>query len=94
MAECYWPGVTRERFLDANKRAGDAGRVMKADGTEARCLDAILVLEDEIVFFVFESASAESVIDLARRAELPFDRVVECVRSAVSGAGAGKGEHT
>jgi hypothetical protein len=76
--ECYWPGATESRVARA------AARVMGVpqSGNAARCLDLILIPDDEIVFGVFAGSSLEAVRASAERAGLPAERIVRCVRVA------------
>jgi Nickel responsive protein SCO4226-like len=46
-----------------------------------RYVDSIYAPEDETCFHVFDGPSAAVVSDAARRASLPFQRVVEVVES-------------
>jgi hypothetical protein len=48
-------------------------------GTHVRYLRSIFVPQDETCLVLFEAASADAVRATARRAALPFDRVVEVV---------------
>ena len=63
-------GITRARLA-----AEDAG-------TAVRYLRSIFVPEDEICFLLFEAACAQDVRDVARSADLPFERISEAVTSA------------
>ena len=76
--ECYWPGVTDARLADAvthltaeNERDGAARRI-----------DSTLIPADEIVLCVFEAPSALAVRTTAKRAGMPQERIVECIRVA------------
>jgi hypothetical protein len=68
--ECYWPGVSRKLVATALDRLGD---------DRVRCLDTILVTEDEIVLCVLEAPSEPEIHAATARAGLPSERVVECV---------------
>jgi hypothetical protein len=69
--ECFWPGVSRNKVAAALRRLGD---------DRVRCLDTILVTEDEIVLCVLEAPSEPEIRAAAARAGLPSERVVECVQ--------------
>ena len=75
--ECYWPGID-EDVLGATTARLAAG----ADGPGVTWVDSTLVPADEIVLCVFEAPSAAAVSTAARRAGLPSERIVECVRIA------------
>jgi hypothetical protein len=72
LVECYWPGVERDAAEEALGRA--------VAGGELRCVDSILIPEDEIVLCVFEGSSADAVRDAARRSGLPSERVTPSIR--------------
>jgi hypothetical protein len=76
MVECYWPDVTEERAGAAAARARAAASALAAEGTDVRYAGSILVPEDEVVFFLFESDSTDAVRAASELAELPFERVV------------------
>ena len=68
-------------------RARDAARGLSAAGRPVRCLQSILVAEDETCFLLFEAASAEDVRDLVERAELPLGRISGAVTDDACPAG-------
>ena len=80
VAECFWPGVKRNDLvrLDARVHAsvdrtgGGPGRV--------RYLGAVLLPTDEVVFCFFDGPSAEAVEAVARRAKIPFERILSSIR--------------
>ena len=59
------------------ERLGRAAAELTAEGTPVRILRSIFVSEDETCFVLIEAATAEDVLDTARRAAVPFERVVE-----------------
>jgi hypothetical protein len=80
LAECYWPGVTEDEVVIALARVSalaPAGAPVLAE--------AILVVDDEIVLYLFHGATLDAVRELCRRAGLVCERVV---RSRVVGSGA------
>jgi hypothetical protein len=79
MAECFWPGVTAEKVLDAGLRVRQASRANGNDGF-ARHLGSILIPTDEIALLFLEAASIDAATELARRAALPSERILEIVR--------------
>jgi hypothetical protein len=80
LAECLWPGVTEAdvRALDARVQAHAAATV--DTNMRVRYLGAMLVAADDVAFFFFTGDSALSVETVARRAGIPFERVVESTR--------------
>ena len=73
LAECFWPGVTPAHLEELDARAIQ----ITANDTAVRYLGSMLTQEDEVVFCFFEGASASAVEQAARRAEIPFARVLE-----------------
>jgi hypothetical protein len=59
------------------ERLGRAAAELTAEGRPVHILRSIFVSEDETCFVLVEAASAEDVRAAARRATLPFERVVE-----------------
>jgi Protein of unknown function (DUF4242) len=72
LVECYWPGVAPRDVAAALERA--------AAEQDVRCLDSILMPEDEIVLCLFAGPSAETVRDATRRAGLPAEQVTRTIR--------------
>ena len=58
-------------------RARAAATVMSNEGHAVRYLRSVLVRADETCFHLFEAASPDIVAELARRAELSYERIVE-----------------
>jgi Protein of unknown function (DUF4242) len=76
VAECFWPGVTRAELEVLDGRASlSAGRT---SGTEqpVRYIGSMLMPEDEVVFCFFEGLSIQAIACAARRARIPFARIV------------------
>jgi hypothetical protein len=80
MAECFWPGVTEQQLADAGTRARRAAGVINSNGVLVRHTGSILVPADEIALCLFEAESIDAASDLNRRAEIPFERILEIVR--------------
>jgi hypothetical protein len=57
--------------------AEQAGAELTREGRPVRCLRSIFVPEDETCFFLCEAESIDAVRELAQRAGLQFERVVE-----------------
>jgi hypothetical protein len=56
-----------------------AAERMSEDGVQVRLLCATFLLEEEICFYLYESASADAVREAASRARLRFERITEAV---------------
>ena len=66
-------------------RARAAAKALSAEGRSVRCVQSILVAEEETCFFLFEAAAADDVRDCAARAELPLGRLSAAVTDDASG---------
>jgi hypothetical protein len=79
VAECFWPDVDEADLATLDRRIERA----LADLTTkpaVRYLGSILLREDEVVLCQFEG-HAESVRDVAERAEIPFERLLATAHS-------------
>jgi Protein of unknown function (DUF4242) len=70
--ESYAAGSVVEDHRDRARRAADPG-------TGVRYVRTTFLPDDETVLHVFEAASPEALQEAARRAGLPYDRIVEAV---------------
>ncbi len=59
------------------ERARIAAEELTQEGTPIRVVRSIFVPKDETCFYLYEAASADVVLELAKRAALPFVRVTE-----------------
>jgi hypothetical protein len=80
LVECYWPGLTAESVDLAMARASGVARELGRTGREVRVIGSVFVPSDEVVFCLF-AGSRDDVEAVSTHAELPFDRVLECVTS-------------
>jgi len=64
-------------LAEVQERAREAASRLTLAGTPVRYIRTIFVREDETCFHVFEAASADSVREVARRALLSAQRIVE-----------------
>jgi uncharacterized protein DUF4242 len=87
LVERYWPGVTRERLLEALERGRRVMEQMSGEGTQVRDISCTLIPGEEVVFSVYEGPSAVAVRQLNERAGIPISRIVEAI--AVTGGQAG-----
>jgi Nickel responsive protein SCO4226-like len=79
LIEAYMPGGDLGDLEDRARVAADA---MSNEGHAVRYLRSVLVRADETCFHFFDAASEGVVAELARRAELPYERIVEAEEKA------------
>ena len=88
MLELYVSRTDGVSVARGEERARIAAEEMTREGTPVRLLRAIFVPDDETGFYLCEAASVEAVRELAKRAELPVERLAKAVaaspRDAVS----------
>ena len=80
VAECFWPGVTRSDLVRLDARVHASVDESGAGPPRVRYLGALLLPTDEVVFCFFDGPSAEAVEAVARRAKIPFERILPSVR--------------
>jgi hypothetical protein len=83
VAECFWPDVTQSDLEALDARVRQVSRVARE--RRVRYLGSILLRQDEVVLCQFEG-SAGAVRDIAERAQIPFERILETDRSPWSAA--------
>ena len=76
LLELYAAKTTCAAVALGAERLGRAAAELTAEGTPVRIVRSIFISEDETCFVLVEATTAEDVRDTARRAELPFERVV------------------
>jgi hypothetical protein len=81
IAECFWPDVSPEQV---GERAAQLQH--DAAGMSVRFVGAILVPDDDVVFYLFDDCSAAAVREVCRRAAIPVDRIVRSVRLGADGS--------
>jgi Nickel responsive protein SCO4226-like len=74
LIEAYVAGADMTGLQD---RARAAAETMSNEGHAVRYLRSVLVRADETCFHLFEAASQDTVAELAQRAELAYERIVE-----------------
>jgi hypothetical protein len=79
LVERYWPGVTRERLLEALRTAHSVVDQMSGEGTRLRHNTSILIPSEEVVFSVYEGPSETAVHQLNQRVGIPVSRIVEAI---------------
>jgi hypothetical protein len=75
VAECFWPGVTRDDVELLDRRVASAIAEPQPSSSPVRYLGSLLLAEDEVVLCCFdgEIASVEAVATLAR---VPYERLL------------------
>jgi hypothetical protein len=79
VVERYSPGLTLELVRAMEPMLRLAAASITGEGHPVRYLGSILITAEETAFSVFEADDAESVAEVNRRVEAPFDRVVPAV---------------
>jgi hypothetical protein len=85
LLEVYVPRTDVLAVERGDERARIAAEELAREGTPVRVLRTIFVPEDEMCFYLCEAASTDAVKELANRAGLPLERVVESVAPATAG---------
>lgn len=79
VVECYWPSVTEQAHAAAVARARVAAKETSGNRHEVEFLGSILIPAEETVFCLF-SGTEDDIREASRRAELPFERILEVER--------------
>lgn len=77
LVERHLPGITGDQLKMAASRAKKTTSEMTAQGTPVRYLRSIFIPAEEKCFCLFDGPSPEAVEEANRRAQIPFERVVE-----------------
>jgi hypothetical protein len=85
LLEVYVAALGGDDAEGLGRRVRAAAEALSAEGRPVRCVQTILVPEDETCFFLFEAASAHDVREAADRAGLPLGRTCD---AAVDDTGA------
>jgi hypothetical protein len=75
--ECYSPAIDRKAVEDAAARTIGLTAERRGRSDPVEYLGAVLVPGDEMVFYLFRSASAAAVREVSAGAGLEFERVLE-----------------
>jgi hypothetical protein len=75
LVECYWPGVSEEKHVQAASRAQAAAAQVRSRGGEVDFLSSILVPVDEMIFYLFEG-NEHDVRAASEQTGGPVDRVL------------------
>lgn len=68
------------------ERSRAVAEELTREGIPVRYLRSIFLPDDETCFHLYEAESADAVREMARRAELRFDRIVTAVVDAQGGS--------
>jgi len=80
VAECFWPGVTKADLVKLDARVHASVDRTRGVPDGVRYLGALLLPTDEVVFCFFDGPSARAVEVAARRAKIPFERILQAIR--------------
>ncbi len=83
IAECFWPEVHEDDVERGAERARQTAAALTRAGKPMVFAGAIFVPEDEVVFYLFDSESADLVREACARAGIRCERVVASVRMMV-----------
>ena len=81
LVEFYLSRTDRAATQAVADRACLAAEELTRRGTPVRYLSSIFVPEDETCFHLYEAISADAIREVAQRAELSFERVLEAIPS-------------
>jgi hypothetical protein len=79
LLETYVPRARTDELAEAAARARDTALRREADGRRNRFVRSTFVPSDEIGVLVFEAESADAVGEVARRAAITYERIVEAI---------------
>jgi hypothetical protein len=77
--EAYQSRARTGQREQLSRRARAAVESLSRQGVAVRYVRAVLLPEDEMWFLFLEASTEDAVVEVARRARLPFERVVEAV---------------
>jgi hypothetical protein len=79
IVERYIPGLVQSELERALERLKEAAKEAQREGIQVQYLGSTIVLKDEACFCQFEAPSEADVVEVNRRAGIPFDRIVPAV---------------
>jgi hypothetical protein len=83
LVEFYLSRTDREAAAAGADRARRAAEELTRRGTPVQYLSSIFVPEDETCLHLYEALSADAIREVAQRAELSFERVLEAIPNTV-----------
>jgi hypothetical protein len=83
-AKCYWPGISADEFEhDVTIRLSDVDAHATAD---AAYLGSLVFGGDDLVLCLYQGSSRSAVMEAARRARIPCERIMESAWLPAKGA--------
>lgn len=82
MVERHLPGITSDQLSAAAARAKATTAQMSEEGTPIRYLRSTFVPSEEKCYCLFDGPSADAVEQANKRADIPYERVVEAIHIA------------
>ena len=82
MVERHLPGITSDQLAAAAARAKSTTAQMSEEGTPIRYLRSTFVPGEEKCYCLFDGPSADAVEQANKRADIPYERVVEAMHIA------------
>ena len=83
LVEAYVPESTELAAVETRVRA--AAAALAQEGVEVVYVHSILVPGDATCFHLVEAPSQDVVVEVTRRASMPFTRIVEALSPSVEG---------
>jgi hypothetical protein len=80
VAECLWPDVRESDLRALDERVRRHADRLAVAGLPIFYIGSMLMREDEVVLCLFEG-ERDAVREVARAAEIPFERILETARS-------------
>jgi hypothetical protein len=80
VVECLWPDVRESDLRVLDERVREHAERLALAGLPVRYIGSMLLREDEVVFCLFEG-ELDAVREVAKAAEIPFERMLETARS-------------
>ena len=84
LVEFYFSRTDCEAAAAGADSARLAAEELTRHGTPVRYLSSIFVPEDETCFHLYEAISADAIREVAQRADLSFERVLEAIPNTVA----------
>jgi hypothetical protein len=79
LLETYVPRAHQGELARAAARARDTALRLEADGRRVRYVRSTFLPSDEVGYLVFEAESADAVGEVASRAAIAYERIVEAI---------------